>query len=260
VLASAPVLGVGLGNYEAAVPARVHPGEPASIYAHNFFLQLAAETGIPMFLLLLAVSWLFIKKKLAGLLRPENALFAAAAILILFFCFFDVGIYFFAAGISLAVVSSQIVAVNSPSRPRHFIAVALLALPLLASEAGAGLQKAGDLWLGRQDLAQASGRYRRALEFNPFAYRSWLGLAHIAWLRNDLPGTEKALDRVLQVFPQQPYANYLLSRAAQRRGAYLTMMVHARRAALADKKNKEYQRWYEFIQKNFAEQPAPAGN
>jgi O-antigen ligase len=260
VLASAPVLGVGLGNYETSVPAQVHPGEPASIYAHNFFLQMAAETGIPLFILLLVVSWSFIKKKLAQLLRPENALFSAASILILFFCFFDVGIYFFAAGISLAVVSSQIAAAAAPPRPRHFIAAVLLALLLLVSEAGAGLQKTGDLWLGRLDLAQASSHYRRALELNPFAYRAWLGLAHIAWLRSDLPGTEKALQRVLQIYPQQPYANYLLSRAAQRRGAYLTMLVHARRAALADKKNKEYQRWYEFIQKNFAEQPALAGN
>jgi tetratricopeptide (TPR) repeat protein len=164
------------------------------------------------------------------------------------------------AGISLAVVSSQIAAVAAPPRPRHFIAAVLLALLLLVNEAGAGLQRTGDLWLGRLELAQASSHYRRALALSPFAYRAWLGLAHIAWLRNDLSGTEKALQRVLRIYPHQPYANYLLSLTAQRRGAYLTMLVHARRAALADKKNKEYQRWHEFIQKNFAEQPALAGN
>ena len=120
VLAAAPLLGVGLGNYEAAVPAQVYPGEPASIYAHNFFLQLAAETGIPLFVLLLVVSLPFIKKNLAGLLRRENALFAAASILILFFCFFDVGIYFFAAGISLAVVASQVVRRGLPAAAAPF--------------------------------------------------------------------------------------------------------------------------------------------
>lgn len=260
VLATAPLLGVGLGNYEAAVPAQVFPGEPASIYAHNFFLQLAAETGVPLFILLLVVSLPFIKKNRARLLRRENALFAAASIQILFFSFFDVGIYFFAAGISLAVVASQIVPADSPPRTRHFIAAVLLALPLLVNEAGASQQRSGDLWLSRQDRAQASAHYRRALAYAPWAFRAWLGLAHIAWEKNDLAETERFSGNVLRLFPDQPYANYLSSRAAWSRGAYLTALFHARRAAGEDKKNNEYQRWHETVQSHFAEQPALPGN
>ncbi|HEX7501802.1 MAG TPA: O-antigen ligase family protein, partial [Acidobacteriota bacterium] len=260
VLAAAPLLGVGLGNYEAAVPVQVFPGEPASIYAHNFFLQLAAETGIPLFILLLAVSLPFIKKNLANLARRENALFAAASIQILFFCFFDVGIYFFAAGISLAVVASQIAAVDSPPRPRHFIAAVLLAVPLLVSEAGASQQRSGDLWLGRQDQAQALSHYRLALAYSPWAYRAWLGLAHIAWEKKDLAETEGFSAEVLGIYPDQPYANYLLSRVAWSRGAYLTALFHSGRAASADKKNNEYQRWHEIVQSHFTEQPALSRN
>ncbi len=260
VLASAPVLGVGLGNYETSVPAYVYPGEPASIYAHNFFLQFAAETGLPLFILLLVISFPIVRKYFADLSRPENSLFASAGILILFFNLFDVGNYFFASGISFAVVFSQLVVLRRKARPRFFVLAALLALVLLVNEASAGQQKTGDLWLGRQDNVQASTYYRRALELNPYAYRTWLGMAHIAWLRNDLPRAEKALKIILRIYPYQPYANYLLSLVAQHRGAYLTMLVHAHRAAAADKKNKEYQRWYEFIQKNIAEQPALTGN
>jgi len=260
VLAAAPLLGVGLGNYEAAVPAQVFPGEPASIYAHNFFLQLAAEIGFPMFVLLLLACLPFIKKNLAGLLRPENALFAAAGIQILFFSFFDVGIYFFAAGISLAVVSSQLAAVNAPMRPRHFITVALLASLLLVNEAGVNQQRGGDLWLSRGDAARAGSCYRRALVYSPWAYRAWLGLAHIAWGKNDPAAAEGFSLRVLRIFPDQPYANYLASRAAWSRGAYLTALFHSSRAASADKKNNEYQRWHEIVQSNFAGQPPLSGN
>jgi O-antigen ligase len=260
VISAAPLLGVGLGNYETAVPAHVYPGEPASIYAHNFFLQLAAETGLPLFLLLIAVSFLFLKKILANLGRPENALFASAGILILFFNIFDVGNYFFAAGISFAVVFSQIVRAAGPVRLRHFVVTALLACLLLANEAGAGQQKTGDLWLSRQDQSQAETHYRRALELNPFSYRAWLGLAHIAWQKDNFPEAERILKKVLLIYPEQAYANYRLSQAAQRRGAFLTALVHARRAANADKKNKEYQRWHEFIQANIAKQLALPGN
>jgi tetratricopeptide (TPR) repeat protein len=260
VLAAAPLLGVGLGNYEVAVPPHVFVHEPASIYAHNFFLQLAAETGIPLFVLLIIISFPFLKKSLENFLRPENALFAAACILILFFNLFDVGNYFFAAAVSFVVVFSQIAGVDTPARPRQFIVVALLACLLLANEAGASQQQTGDLWLSRRHLSQAEACYRRALAFNPFAYRAWLGLAHVSWRKNEPGETERILKKVLGIHPNQAYANYLLSVAAQRRGAYLTMLFYARRAAECDKKNKEYQRWHELIQGNFAKQLSLPGN
>ena len=260
VIASAPVLGVGLGNYETAVAPHVRPSEPASIYAHNFFLQLAAETGLPLFLLLSAACLPFLKKSLPGFLKPENALFASACVLILFFNMFDVGNFFFAPGISFAVVFSQVARIEGKARLRHFVAAALLAAVLLLHAAAVSRQQAGDLWLSRQEPGRAEGLYRAALKLEPFSYRAWLGLAHIAWQKDNLPEAERLLKKVLQIFPEQAYANYRLSQAAQRRGAYLTALVYSRRAANADKKNKEYQRWHEFIQANFAKQLALPGN
>jgi tetratricopeptide (TPR) repeat protein len=260
VIAAAPLMGVGLGNYEAAVPEHVYPGEPASIYAHNFFLQLAAELGIPLIMLLALISFPFLKRIRAGFLRPENALFASACILILFFNLFDVGNYFFAAGIGFAVVFSQMAGMDGPARPRHIAAVLLLAALLLANEAAAGQQKTGDLWLSRRDPSRAAAHYRRALHLNPSAYRAWLGLAHIAWQRHDFSETERVAKKILRITPQQPYANYLLSVASWRRGAYLTALLYARRAAVADKKNKEYQRWHEIVENNFVQQLPLSGN
>ncbi len=260
VIAGAPVLGVGLGNYETAVPAQVRPGEPTSIYAHNFFLQMAAETGLPLFILLAVICFPFFKKSLPGFLKPENALFAAACFLVLFFNLFDVGNYFFAAGIGFAVALSQVVRTDGRARPRHFIAIALLAAVLLVHAAAASRQQEGDLWLSRQEPERAATLYRAALKLEPFSYRARLGLAHIAWEKGDLPQAEKLLANVLRIFPGQAFANYRLSQIAQRRGAYLTAMVLAGKAAAANKTNKEYQRWHEFIQSNLARQLARPGN
>ena len=254
LISSAPLLGVGLGNYETAVPEQVLKGEPASIYAHNFFLQLAAEVGLPLFILLAVISWPILRKSLAGFLRPENVLFSSACILILFFNLFDVGNYFFAAGVSFAVALSQVVVLEGPARLRHFAAVTLLAVLLLANETGASRQRSGDLWLSRQDSARAEALYQDALAITPFSYRAWLGLAQIAWERHDFRQAEAYAGRAVRIYPHQPYANFLLSQAAWSRGAYWTALFHASQAAAANKKNMDYQRWHETIQNALARQ------
>ena len=262
VIAAAPVLGVGLGNYEVAVSRHVKAGEPESIYAHNFFLQTAAEVGLPLFILLLVLSLPWLKRKLPEFRDPGNVVFASAAILLLFFNLFDVGCYFFAAGISLAVVLSQIG--NAEARPglrlRHAIAVALPAALLLAHAAAVSRQQEGDLWLSRREPGSAEGHYQAALKIEPFSYRSWLGLAAIAWQRGDRREAEYALEKVLTVHPDQPYANYLYSLVSWRRGAYRTALAHASRARAGNAKEKQYKRWHEHIQGVLAGNPPLPGS
>lgn len=260
VISESPVLGVGLGNYETAVPPHVKPDEPVSIYAHNFFLQMAAETGLPLFLFLAVIGLAWLKARLPMFLKPENALFASACVLILLFNMFDIGNYFFAAGISFAVVFSQVARSERPEPARQIVAVALLAAVLLFHHVAVSRQQAGDLWLSRQEPARAKALYRSALKLNPFSYRSWLGLAHIALQEKDPAGTDLALKKVLEIFPGQPYANYLFSVSSWRRGAYGTALAASARAAKGNLKNKEYQRWHEFVQDNLSRQPAIPGN
>ena len=238
VIAAAPLLGVGLGNYETAVPAHVYPGEPASIYAHNFFLQMAAEIGIPwlLFLLLLAVPWL--KKNYPNFLQRENALFTALCILILFFNLFDVGNYFFAAGIVLPSPSRRSLPVTGQTRRRYLWPTVILAAVLLVNEISVDRQKTADLWLSRREYAQAERYYRQALQINPFSYRALLGLAAIARKKDDPAGAEQIYRKILAIYPGQAYANYMFSQAAYRRGAYLTALVYARQAAAGQQKKQ----------------------
>lgn len=260
VIASAPLLGVGLGNYETAVPAHILPGEPASIYAHNFFLQAAAETGVPglFLLLLLAVPWL--KNNFAAICRRDHALYVALTVLILFFNLFDVGNYFFAAGIAFAVAFSQLVA--CPGRPRRGIVWLLLflAAALLANEVSVDRQRAADIEFARAEDVRAERLYRKALQINPWSYRALLGRAAIAQRKGDQAGAGRIYDQVLAVYPGQAFANFMASQAAFRRGAYLSAMTLARRAAQANKKNKAYQRWHESLKANFADRFSLPGN
>ena len=260
VIAAAPVLGAGLGNYETAVPPHVRPGEPESIFAHNFFLHMAAETGLPLFILLIVICLPWLKANLPRFLRAQNALFASACVLLLCFNLFDIGNYFFAAGLSFAVLLSQVVPTAAPARPRHFAPAALLAIPLLLHAAAVSHQQAGDLWLSRQEPLRAKARYLAALKLEPYSYRSRLGLASIAWEQGDRREAERALKKTLATYPGQPYANYLLSVSSWRRGAQWTALVHAARAAAGNLKNKEYQRWYQHVQDTLAGQPALPAN
>lgn len=260
VIASAPLLGVGLGNYETAVAAEVYPGEPPSIYAHNFILQLAAEIGLPwlFFIFLLATHW--IKTNFRIILQRDKALFTSICMLILFFNLFDVGNYFFAAGIGFAVAFSQVFSIGSPARRGYLGPTLIFAVILLVTEIGVDRQKTADLNFVRRDYARAEQYYLQALRINPWSYRALLGRAAIAQIKNDPDTAERIYGRVLSVYPGQAYANYMLSQAAYREGAYLTAMAYARQAAQANKKNKQYQRWHESIKTGLADRLALSGN
>jgi len=258
-IAAAPVMGVGLGNYETAVPVYVYPGEPASIYAHNFFLQMTAEIGIPwlFFIVIFAIPW--IKKNYKIFFQRENALFTSLCILILFFNLFDVGNYFFVSGACFAIAFSQVFPFAVQTR-RILWPTVILAIVLLVNEISVDRQKTADLLFSRREYTKAEYYYLQALRINPFSYRALLGRAAIAQKKDDRAGAEQIYRKILAVYPGQAYANYMFSQAAYRRGALLTSMVYARQAAAANKKNTEYQRWHEFIKTNFAERLTLSGN
>lgn len=52
-----PVLGSGLGSYGALYPGVRRPGDSQTVYAHNSWLQLAVEGGIPALILLGCAAW-----------------------------------------------------------------------------------------------------------------------------------------------------------------------------------------------------------
>lgn len=258
IIAQAPLLGVGLGNYETAIPPHVRPNEPTSIYAHNFFLQLAAETGLPLFILLAGLGILLLHKNRAAFFRRDTALFSSVFVLLFFFNLFDVGAFFFVAGISLVIVLAQLAPAHWPLHPGWLFAAVLLAAPLLVLQVAANRQQAGDAWLSRQEPVRAEAMYRSAVKLNPWSYRAWIGLAHIDWERGESGEALADLGRVLKIFPGQPYANYLYARISWHRGSAARALASASSAARGNLKNKEYQRWHDFIQRNFPGQsPLP---
>jgi tetratricopeptide (TPR) repeat protein len=194
----------------------------------------------------------WIKKNYKKLLQREHALFTSLCILILFFNFFDVGNYFFTAGVCFAIAFSQVFAFAGQTRQRYLWPAVILAVVLLINEINVDRQKTADLWLIRREYTKAEHYYLQALQINPLSYRALLGRASIAQNKADLAGAEQIYRKILVIYPGQAYANYMFSQAAYRRGAYLTALVYARQAAVANKKSKEYQRWHEFIKTNFA--------
>jgi putative inorganic carbon (hco3(-)) transporter len=66
-----PLLGVGAGNYPAAYDDYSLPGWNEALgHAHNYYLNMAAETGLPGGLALLALLWTIFRAALQGLHSP----------------------------------------------------------------------------------------------------------------------------------------------------------------------------------------------
>lgn len=85
-----PLIGVGPGKYFEAMKIKfpdTFKGE--DIHAHNTFLHVAAETGIPAALVLLAIWGILLKSLVQAVRRPDNAHLAlglAGALLAFFVC------------------------------------------------------------------------------------------------------------------------------------------------------------------------------
>jgi O-antigen ligase len=74
-----PLLGVGIGNYPAAYDTYALPGWPEPLgHAHNYYLNMAAETGLPGAAALLVLMGVIYRTILHGLKRQPPGSFARA--------------------------------------------------------------------------------------------------------------------------------------------------------------------------------------
>ncbi|UCF67320.1 MAG: O-antigen ligase family protein [Acidobacteriota bacterium] len=71
-----PVVGTGLGSYGALYPAVRRAGDSQTIYAHNSWLQLAVEGGVPAAVLLLAAGWALWRRRRTATGHAERFLLA----------------------------------------------------------------------------------------------------------------------------------------------------------------------------------------
>jgi len=251
MIAANPVWGQGLGNYESNVSYFTFPGEARSIYAHNFFLQFTAESGImiPFFVLL----FLFFSRKtlkIPGYREDEKVLYISAFLILLFYNLIDIGFYFFSAGIAGAICLSRIY----PRQDKHFklnmAILVLLSIFLIAENISDTFQKRGEYWLNQKDYIEAENNYKKSLKINPYNLRSLMGYAKIRYDKTDYPGSEYYLDKILTIFPDSSFANTMKTNIAYKKKQYFRSFYHARTASNKNRLNRNYKRQYETI-KNY---------
>jgi tetratricopeptide (TPR) repeat protein len=256
---SSPFPGVGLGNYESTVSYFTRGPEAKSIYAHNFFLQFIAETGIiiPLFLVLLL---LFARKKL----KPHNpregekALYISVFFILLTYNLIDIGFYFFPAGLAGAVVLSQIYpAHKAPQENKrkfpltfklNLVILVFLSVLLGARALSDSYRMEADMLQDQREYAEAGPCYKKSLVFNPWNFKALTGCASVKFHRKDLEGAEKYLDQVLNLYPDSAPAHYLKAQLELVRGRLAGAFFHARQAHRKSRVNAEYRNLYRALE------------
>lgn len=254
-------LGQGLGNYESQVSYYVYPGEARSIYAHNFFLQFAAEVGVvfPLFILLLLF---FSRRKLkpAGYKNEEQVLYISALFILLVYNLVDIGFFFFTAGLAGVVCLSQVYPRKSDKFKLNCALLVLLAALLLVESISDSYQKRGEFWLNQRDQKAAETNYKRSLQVNPYNLRALVGCARIYYDRKDEARAEYYLDRLLELYPDSSFANDLKSKIEYKKKRYFNTLYYSKAATDKDRLSSIRKRQYENIKNSLQAEFAKPGN
>lgn len=250
LIRSSPFLGIGLGNYESRISRFTQGNEARSIYAHNFFLQLTAETGMIFPLVILILIFLTRKK-----LRPDRPrgkiLYLSIFLVLLVYNLVDIGLYFFTAGLIMSVALSQIYPAAEGKFNIKFklnvLLLSLLSVALVVISVSDSFQQKGDFWLSQNHLNEAGQYYQKSFTLNPFQFKSLAGYGQIQLLQNNLTAAEKYLNRAARLHPDSPFVHYLHSKIALRNSQFSRALYHASAAFHLSRFNKVYKKWYEYI-------------
>jgi len=257
VINSFPLSGTGWGNYQATVPAFTYQHEAASIYAHNFFLQFAAESGLPLSLLLFSLLCLIILKNRQTLFDIKNSLAISLLLLLFFYNLIDIGNYNSVAsiclGYTLALLSNTQNNFNSAESINRIKTIntrfkivfsTLVFLLFLFSQIAKNFQLKGNLFLAESDLSSASQNFQLSLLFNPWQYYSLTGLAEINFRFQNLEEALKYLQRAKTINPGYGYLNFLHSQICLKQGKLIAALYQAYLAAKKNPTNENYQKYY----------------
>ncbi len=249
IIKSSPYLGIGLGNYPSVVPKFTLEGEAKSIYAHNFFLQITAEGGIPILLFLSFLLILF-RKKLKPILYRENALFSSILLVIILYNLIDIGLYFFSASLLFTIIISQLYRDENPPKKSAVVLVIILLLIQSLAFYSSGLRKTGSFHFNFKRFDKAKRYFRKSLAINKFNYNATLGLAKTTYAKNNFNESEKMLKRVIKMNGFIPYSHFLISRIYYIKKEYISSFYHAAKANSLNSKNRNYNKWYKFLKNN----------
>ncbi len=267
IIAAYPFGGIGLGNYENVISSFTRSEEAKSIYAHNFFLQFTAETGIMISAILLlfpVIAWRKLKpyQDQDPRAKKEKIVYYTVLLVLLLYNVIDIGFYFFTAGVVGAIVLSQVYPYsdsnplsNRAKFPAAGIAVTLLlfvfvSFLMIVETLSDSSRKKADFLLSQKDFQVAETNYKASLKFNPFNYKSMIGCAYLYVLTGRDAQAEPLLDQALRQCPDSGFAHFLKSRMEFKHNRFFTCYYHALEAYNANKMNNRYRGWSEFIKKN----------
>ncbi len=262
-ISSSPFWGVGLGNYESTVSYFTRSYEAKSIYAHNFFLQFFAETGIiiPLFLILLLI---FSRKKIipSNPREKETVLYISVFFILLTYNLMDIGFYFFSAGIAAVIVLSQLYPCPAyPEKCRNkrklkfnLAALALLSTLLVVEAVSENYRIKGDLLMNmdQKNYAEAEINYKKSSGINPYNFKVLMGYGSMIFSRGDPMEAEKYLDRALILYPDASFAHYRKSKLELKKGHLFNAFFHASHAYRKNPLDSRYKKWY-LEMKNYLE-------
>jgi tetratricopeptide (TPR) repeat protein len=265
IIKSNPFWGVGLGNYEAEVSYHIRPGESASIFSHNFFLQFGSETGLlfPIWLFIFAV---FQRKKLKPPDQRDKLIYIPVFIILIFYNLIDIGFYFFSSALITTVVLSQIyVFSGDPVKKRVFNSYISLILMvamgswLIWDGVSDNFQKAGEFYLNQKDFAESGKSYRKSLAINPFDYKSHIGLGVIAFSQGKIRQAQGHLQEAILIYPDSAFSHFLLSKISFREGRVVNAFLYAENARKKDRLNSQYREWSDNIKEILQRQRVRVG-
>ncbi len=250
MMESSPFWGIGLGNYEARISQFSRSNEAKSIYAHNFFLQISAETGVffPVLMLLALYCW---RKKLIPMVPlKEYAVYISIACALLIYSSIDIGFFFFPAAILFVISLSQLYPQHHGKPWTSLIFLIPLLLVIGVFGISDSNQREADLLVSQNKINEAKTLYERSFSLNPFNYKAHTGYSRILLSGGNMKVAKEHLVKAAVVFPQAPLVNYLLSKIEYADKHYFRSYYHASAAYRGNQINQEYKRWYEFITTN----------
>ena len=247
-----PFFGVGLGNYAKNVSYYTESNEAKSLYTHNFFLQLTAEIGIPIIILLILL--IFVNRKK---IIPEDykakLLYLSILLMLIFYNFIDIGFYFFAAGMIYSIAASQVYRKESKQNINIHLLVLIVSVFIY------GIIYMSDDYVSEANIelsmnkkAKAETLYEKSLKMNPYNFIALLGKANTS--KGGIYSIEgsELIDNALMIFPDYGEALFNKSLVSYRKGYFLSALYYAGAASNKNRFNTKYRKWYEFNKKNLS--------
>jgi tetratricopeptide (TPR) repeat protein len=273
IIKSAPFWGVGLGNYEAKISYYTLSSEAKSMYAHNFFLQFLAETGVFISCFLLLFLWV-VRKKLKPKEYKEKIVYLSVFLVILFYNIIDIGFYFFSAGIIAVIALTQVYPKRTPythpvtaaepvikkdeykmpwkdiRRTMIIMGFVLLCFLMLVESISRDHRKTADLFYAQKDYENARQYYQKSFKINPFNYNALVKYAEVCFRLNNPREAEKYLDKALKLYPGLTLANYLQSQIHFKRKKLFESYYYSAAAYYKNKLNTQYKQWFELLKQS----------